>query len=48
MIHDNALQKLVEKQTADFNNGAPEEVRIKNFNDIVKRQKELMKMSKED
>jgi hypothetical protein len=46
MIHDSILKKLVEKQTADFNTNAPEEVRVKNFVDIVKRQKELMKMNK--
>jgi hypothetical protein len=46
MIHDSILKKLVDKQTTDFNNGAPEEVCIQNFVDIVKRQKELMEKNK--
>ena len=46
MIYDHILQKLVEKQTEDFSNGSPESVRIENFKNIVKRQKELMKENK--
>jgi hypothetical protein len=46
MIHDPILKKLVDKQTDDLNNGASEEVRIENYKNIVKRQKELMKMNK--
>lgn len=46
MIHDPILNKLVTKQTEDFNNVALEEVRIENFKNIVKRQKELMKENK--
>ncbi len=41
MIHDTILKKLVNKQAEDFNNGASEEVRIENYKNIVKRQKEL-------
>ena len=48
MIHDSILIKLVTKQTDDFNNGASEEVRVENYKNIVKRQKELMKMNKGD
>lgn len=48
MIHDPILKKLVDKQTEDFNNGASEEVRIENYKNIVKRQKELMKDRKGD
>lgn len=46
MIRDSILIKLVAKQTDDFNNGASEEVRVENFKNIAKRQKELMKMKK--
>lgn len=46
MIHDSVLIKLVNKQTEDFNNGASDEVRIENYKNIVKRQKERMKESK--
>ena len=45
MIHDPILIKLVNKQSDDMN-GAPEEVRVKNFNDIVARQKELKEMNR--
>ena len=48
MIHDSVLKKLVDKQTEDLNNGSSEEVRIENYKNIVKRQKELMKMNKGD
>ena len=43
MIRDTVLQKLVAKQTEDLNNGSSEEVRVENFKNIVKRQKELLK-----
>lgn len=43
MIHDPILKNLVNKQTDDLNNGASEEVRVENFKNIVKRQKELLK-----
>lgn len=48
MIHDTILKNLVNRQTEDFNNGASEEVRVENFKNIVKRQKELMKINKGD
>ena len=48
MIHDSVLQKLVAKQTDDFNNGSSEEIRVENFKNIVKRQKELKEMNKGD
>lgn len=48
MICDPILKKLVDKQTEDFNNGSPEEVRVENYRNIIKRQKELMKMNKGD
>ena len=48
MIHDPILKKLVDKQTEDFNNGASEEVRVENYKNIVKRQKELKEMNKGD
>jgi hypothetical protein len=48
MIRDPILTKLVAKQTEDLNNGASEEVRIENYKNIVKRQKEMMKMNKGD
>ena len=46
MIHDPVLKKLVDKQTEDFNNGASEEVRVENYNNILKRQKELKEINK--
>lgn len=48
MIYDSILKNLVNKQTEDFNNGASEEVRIENYKNIVKRQKELMQKDKGD
>ena len=48
MIRDPILKKLVDKQTEDFNNGSSEEVRIENYKNIVKRQKELKEMNKGD
>ena len=48
MIHDPTLAKLVKKQSEDMNNGASEETRINNFNNIVKRQKEILKEFKRD
>jgi len=47
MIRDPIFIKLVAKQTEDLNNGASEEVRIENYKNIVKRQKELMKIRSE-
>ena len=46
MIHDPILLKLVDKQTEDFNNGVAESIRVENFKNIVKRQKELKEMNK--
>ena len=48
MLHDAQLKKLVDKQTEDLNNGSSEEVRIENYKNIVKRQKELKEMNKGD
>jgi len=47
MIRDPILTKLVSKQTEDLNNWASEEVRVENYKNIVKRQKELMKIRSE-
>lgn len=48
MISDSVLKNLVNKQTEDLNNGTSEEVRIENYKNIVKRQKELMQKNKGD